>query len=137
MAVLTTIATHAAELSGLTAAWSELAETAGQPYTRAEWMLSWWKHAAPPSVDLSVVASFAGPDLIGIAPFFATRERPAVYRLLASPVCAGLAPLVRPGAEEEVAASTCAALAALPNPPGMLVLSRLAEDSAWPRMLAE
>ena len=137
MAVLTTIATSTAELSSLTTAWSELADAAGHPYARAEWMLSWWKHAAPPAVDLAVVASFAGPELIGIAPFFATRERPTVYRLLASPVCAGVEPLARPGAEEEVAASTCAAMAALPHPPGMLVLKRLAEDSAWPRLLAE
>jgi CelD/BcsL family acetyltransferase involved in cellulose biosynthesis len=136
VAVLTTIATNVAELSSLSAAWSELAETAGQPYARAEWMLSWWKHAAPPSVDLAVVASHAGPELIGIAPFFATRERPRVYRLLTSPVCAGVVPLARPGAEEEVAASTCAALASLPGPPGMVVLNRLAEGSEWPRMLA-
>lgn len=137
MAVLTTvIATDAAELAGLAAAWNGLAVAVGHPYARAEWMLSWWKHAAPPSVDLAVVASYAGPELVGIAPFFATRERPRVYRLLASPVCAGVEPLARPGAEEDVAASTSAALAALPDPPGMLVLNRLAEDSAWPELLA-
>ena len=137
MAALTVIATDASELAGLTAAWNELAAAGGYPYARAEWMLSWWKHAAPRSADLAVVASYAGPELIGIAPFFATRERPRVYRLLTSPVCAGVVPLARPGREEEVAASTCTALASLPDPPGLVVLNRLGEDSTWPRMLAK
>ena len=126
-----------AELAELVPQWDGLAIAAGRPYMTPEWALAWWKHAAPPGAQLRAVAVFDGAALSGMAPCFVTSQRPITYRMLASPICAGVEPLARLGAERGVAAAISESLSSMAPRPALVVLTRLREGSDWPRMLAD
>jgi CelD/BcsL family acetyltransferase involved in cellulose biosynthesis len=61
-------------------AWDELAVYHRQPYSSPAWVLSWWRHVAPPAAQLRAVLVFDGVDLVGIAPFFVDKGRSGLVR---------------------------------------------------------
>jgi CelD/BcsL family acetyltransferase involved in cellulose biosynthesis len=118
-------------------AWSELAAVRERPFCQPEWMLAWWRNAAPEGSQLRTVLVLDGERLIGIAPYFAGRGRAGRtdYRLLASGVSHPLDVLAVPGHEDEVAAAVARTLAAARPKPTLVTFEGLDEDSAWPAAL--
>jgi len=53
-------------------AWDELALAAALPLCAPGWMLSWWRHLAPPG-ELRVMAVREAGELLALAPWFAQR----------------------------------------------------------------
>jgi CelD/BcsL family acetyltransferase involved in cellulose biosynthesis len=54
--------------------WRALAEAARNPYALSEWMLAWWRHAAPAGAELSVLVLREQEDIVAIGPFFVDRR---------------------------------------------------------------
>lgn len=120
------------------AAWDALAVTCRRPYCSPAWMLSWWRHAAPPEAELRVVIARDGDDLIGVAPFFLHPKGNLIrYRLLASGLSSGLEPLARPGSERAAAAIFAATISEAQPSPDFLTLEWIASSSPWPNLLKE
>jgi len=100
-AVVAAIVETLDELEPHRSAWDELACALGRPLCAPSWMLSWWRHNAPPSASLRTVVATSGGRLVGVAPYFAqTGSRGRTdYRLLGSGVSQRIAPLAEPGLE--------------------------------------
>jgi CelD/BcsL family acetyltransferase involved in cellulose biosynthesis len=125
-------------LEELRVPWERLAIASRLPYCLPAWALAWWRHAAPAGAALRAVVVFDDDELAGLAPFFIDpRERPAVYRLLGSPICARVEPLARRDKEPEVAAAIAESLGSTVPKPGAVALRRLVAGSAWPERLAD
>ena len=116
--------------------WDRLALMRRQPYAAPDWMLSWWRHAAPASSRLLVVVVRDGGEVIGVAPWHQHRLRTGlrVARLLGTGH--RVEPLALPGREGEVAGAVGAAFDALAGGPGALALDRIDARSPWPVLLA-
>lgn len=83
------------ELLGLEEKWSELSRVAGADplFSRPGWVRPWWEIFGRSGDGLAVTALYEGPQLIGLAPYYLTREK---HRGLPAKV---LAPLARTTAE--------------------------------------
>ena len=119
------------------AAWSELADLRRRPYCRPEWMLAWWRHAAPTGSLLRTVLVLDGERLVGIAPYFAGPGRAGRtdYRLLSAGASHPLDLLAEDGCEAAVASAVAAALAGARPRASLVTFEGLDEDSAWPAAL--
>jgi len=126
-----------AALEPLLAGWDALAVAERLPYCAPAWQLAWWRHAAPAGARLRVVAVWDGRRLAGVAPFFARRAVPGVWRygLLASGVSSRVEPLADPGRREAVAGVVAATLAGARPRPDQIDLPEIRADSPWPRLL--
>jgi hypothetical protein len=93
------------QIESIWAQWDELAVLTSSPYCCPAWMMAWWRHVAPSTAQLRVVAVFDGADLLGVAPFFVDRGLGGVrrYRLLGAGTSAPLGIIARSGAERMVA----------------------------------
>nr|MBA3305256.1 hypothetical protein [Thermoleophilaceae bacterium] len=101
-----------AELEAYGASWDALAVKLGRPYCAPAWMLAWLRHAEP-RAKLRTVVALDGERMVGIAPFYVTRNRLGVgrYSLLAAASCSPVEPLAEPGREREAAAAFASCLA--------------------------
>lgn len=128
----------AAALEPLMAAWDELAVAERLPYCAPAWQLAWWRHAAPAGARLRVIAVWEGDELAGIAPFYAHRALPGIWRygLLASRASSRVEPLARAGRQEEVARVIAGTLAGLRPHADQIDFPEIRAGSPWPRLLA-
>ena len=115
-------------------AWSGLATERRRPYCQHQWMLAWWRHARPQRAQLRVVLVLDGDELVGVAPYFAGRERTGRidYRLLASGFSHPLDILAAAGREADVATAVAAALARARPRPSLVTFEGLSVGSSWP-----
>jgi CelD/BcsL family acetyltransferase involved in cellulose biosynthesis len=122
------------DLASHLAGWNALAAQCRRPYCQPQWMLAWWHHAAPPGAVLRVVLVLDGEELIGVAPYFAGRERTGRidYRLLASGLSHPLDILAVAGREPDVATAVAAALARARPRPSLVTFEGLPAGTGWP-----
>jgi CelD/BcsL family acetyltransferase involved in cellulose biosynthesis len=120
--------------------WDALAVARGQPLSSPAWMLGWWRHVAPRSAELRIVAVHDRGSVIGLVPLYvelARRSTARCYRLLAHDFASVVSPLARPGREWDVAESTAALLAARDLRPDLLELGPLPVSASWAVALRE
>src|ERR1022692_2155840 len=121
-------------LEGLRGAWDALAVTNSAPESGPGWMLAWWRHVAPPSAELRIVAVSDRDELIGIAPLYLDRgqsQSDRRYRLLASNFSASVTPLALPDRAWDVAKAVTDTLVACEPQPSALELAPMPATSPW------
>ena len=88
------------------AQWRTLAIQQGRPYCLPEWMLAWWRHAAPADAEFRVLILREGDVLVGVGPFFLHRRFGLRHlRFLGAGTSSTVAPLVKDGARPYLAAA--------------------------------
>jgi CelD/BcsL family acetyltransferase involved in cellulose biosynthesis len=117
--------------------WDDLAVELKKPFCCPAWMVSWWRHAAPPDGRLRAIAVWEGAALIGVAPFYAQPRWGGVaeYQLLAGATTARIEPLARRGRERDVASLASRALRRLQPRPTTISLDGIERASRWPALL--
>src|SRR4051812_10590831 len=122
----------------LAADWDRLSVQCSRPYCAYAWLSSWWRHVAPKDALLRVVVVTEGSAVVGIAPWYQTRDRLGVRMLrpLGWPTCSRVEPLAVPGRELEVASGVAAALAAAPDAPDAVAFEAVDRRSHWAGDLA-
>ncbi|HEX2291891.1 MAG TPA: GNAT family N-acetyltransferase [Gaiellaceae bacterium] len=124
----------AGRLEGVAREWDELAVAGARPYASPHWLLPWWQALAPPGARLATVVVRDREAVAGIAPFFVERRGLGARAVaLGRGVSAGVEPLAREGAEDEVARLAAAALA---DAAPVLFLDAVPAGSRWPGLLA-
>ena len=126
-------------LDGLRSEWDELAVACALPLMAPATVMSWWRHLAPPGAEPRSVAVRDGKRLVGLAPFYVTRQgRQRVdYRLPGIELAARLSPLATPGREWEVAGAVAQALATARPRPDLIALEGHTVASGWPAALRD
>jgi CelD/BcsL family acetyltransferase involved in cellulose biosynthesis len=120
-------------------AWDELAVSRSMPYCSPAWMLSWWRHVAPPQALLRTVLVLDGKDLVAVAPFFIDRGVGGLIRcrLLGARTSSRVDFLVAAGLEREVAAIVVELVDSSEPPPDLIMLEGVATNRDWPRLMKE
>jgi CelD/BcsL family acetyltransferase involved in cellulose biosynthesis len=120
------------------AAWDELAVRSGRPFCSPEWMLTWWRHAAPAGARLRLIVARDGTRLVGVAPLFVVRgrARPSRYRVLGAGTSMRVEPVAIPGEEARAGAAFARALGAADPRPDLMLFEGIPSSSPWPRLLA-
>jgi hypothetical protein len=96
-------------LKSVAAAWDDLACANGRPQMAPAWVLGWFRHLAPATVEPRTIVVRDGEQIVAIAPFFVEPGKGRVdYRIPNIETCAGLSPLALPGREAEAAAAIAA-----------------------------
>ena len=132
-----------AELEALAPDWDRLAEGARAPFGAPAWALGWWRHLAPRGARLAVVAVRDADELVGLAPFYASRRfGVTVLRLISAGLASRVDILASRDREREVAAALAGALAGEVRPDLLrwegvdgvdaLGAAALAELARWP-----
>ena len=116
--------------------WDALALARGRPYCTPGWMLAWLREVAPADALIRACAVHDGGELVGLAPFWTTREG-GRYGLLAERTSSPVEPLAAGGREQEVATAVAAILAGAEPRPRELELIGHPGGSGWPLLLAE
>jgi len=125
-----------AQLDALAPAWDRLAEDAGSPFGAPTWVRAWWRHLAPRGARLAVVAVHDADELVGLAPFYASRRLGVtVLRLISADLASRVDILARPGRELEVAGALAGALAAELRP-DVLRWEGVDASTRWPQRLS-
>jgi CelD/BcsL family acetyltransferase involved in cellulose biosynthesis len=128
-----------AALDPLLDEWSELADLNAAATCDPAWMLSWWRHLAPPSTELRVVAVRDRDELIGVFPFCAdpaTRGGQA-YRLMAGELSSSVSPLSRPDRVWDAARAAGELLHRKEHRPDLIEMSPTPAFSPWTTALRE
>ena len=127
------VVTDERDATPFVAQWQALAVEASNPYCAPEWMLSWWRRAAPPRCELRVVVVLDEEVVVGIAPLFADRRlRGTVrYRVLGAGTSARVDLLARRGREREVARRVASILAVTSPRPHAFVFEGIPAESGW------
>jgi CelD/BcsL family acetyltransferase involved in cellulose biosynthesis len=117
--------------------WDRLAIELEQPYCTPSWMLAWWRHAVTGTAKLRTVVVSDGDELVGIAPYFAQVESlgRVEYRILGAGQAHRIAPLAKPGREEEVASAMAEAFSRARPRPSRFLMEALDAASPWPDLL--
>ncbi len=122
-------------LEALAPEWDALAVANALPLMAPAWIISWWRHLAPPSAEPRVVVVRDRDGLIiGVAPFYLSRSARfgrLDYRLPGIELASRLSPLAAPGREWEVAGTTAHALAHAEPRPDLVALESVPPASAW------
>ena len=123
------------QLEPFLADWDRLAEEAGQPFGRPDWLLGWWRarsefHQPPGALRIVLVSDEQG--LAGVAPMFIEdpQARVARWRFLGQLPFWGVGPVVRPEGAERTVGSMAEALASAPAG-RKLSLLMTAYDPRW------
>jgi CelD/BcsL family acetyltransferase involved in cellulose biosynthesis len=122
--------------SSLTAAWEDLAVGQGLPLCAPGWMLSWFRHLAPPRSELRIVAVREGSELLALAPWFADRgpgSRVDV-RFLGAEISDRVDILCRAGREQEVEGHLRRTI--MQMGPDLVSFEAVPAGSRWARRLA-
>jgi CelD/BcsL family acetyltransferase involved in cellulose biosynthesis len=119
--------------------WTELANLSSAATCGPAWTLAWWRHLAPPSAELRVIAVRAKDGLIGVLPFYADpKDRGGRrYRLLAGEVSSSVSPLARPDRVWDVAAAAGNLLHRKGHRPDLIEMSPTPAFSPWNLALRE
>jgi CelD/BcsL family acetyltransferase involved in cellulose biosynthesis len=127
-----------AEAQSLATEWDALAVARSLPLCAPGWMLSWWRHLAPPASELRVIAVRDGSQLVALAPWFVqvgAGGRTDV-RFLGAELSDRVDVLCASGREREVAAALRQALARLRPRPDVIAFEAVPLTSLWTRRLA-
>ena len=120
--------------------WDALAVGCGAPTSCPGWMLGWWRHLAPSSAALRLIAVRRDGELIGVLPFYvdlASRSTERVYRLLADDFSPRVMPVGRPDCIWGVAQAAARLLGRPELRPDRIELGPIPADSPWPVALRE
>jgi CelD/BcsL family acetyltransferase involved in cellulose biosynthesis len=117
--------------------WDALAVACAAPASSPSWMLAWWRHVAPASAELRLVAVRDRDRLIGVVPLFVDPAQGSGLRLLAYDFSSSVTPLAGPDREWEVAEAAAAVLAEQVPSPESILLAPMPADSVWPMALRE
>jgi CelD/BcsL family acetyltransferase involved in cellulose biosynthesis len=91
-------------LEHLVESWRDLAETAHAPYALPDWMLAWWRNAAPSGSEIRVLVLRDRGSIAGIGPFFVDRRFGLRrLRVLGAGVSSAPTVIARDGAYEALA----------------------------------
>jgi CelD/BcsL family acetyltransferase involved in cellulose biosynthesis len=123
----------------LAPAWDELAVACRLPLCAPGWMLSWWRHMAPPkNGGLRILAVRDGSELLAIAPWFiGIGETGRVdVRFLGAERSDRVDVLCRAGRETQVAGALRKAIGALVPRPDLVAFEAVPISSGWTRLLA-
>lgn len=125
-------------LERLVPEWDAMAVAAARPYCAPDWLLAWWRHAAPAGARLRVAVALEDDRLIGLAPFYARPARGRAERLalLGAGASNRVQPLAAPGRSGPVAAQLAAALSGLAPSPSLVTLAGVAASTGWPELLS-
>lgn len=118
--------------------WDELAVACSLPLCAPGWMLSWWKHVAPPRTVLRILAVRDGPQLLALAPWFlhTDEDKRADMRFLGAELSDRVDILCRPGREREAAQALRRALGTATPHPDLIAFEAVSLNSPWPHLLA-
>jgi CelD/BcsL family acetyltransferase involved in cellulose biosynthesis len=121
----------------LAPAWDELAVGCSLPLCAPGWMLSWWRHLAPPASALRIVVVRDGSELLAIAPWFVqTGENGRVdLRFLGAEHSDRVDILCRPGREREAAQALRRTLSTLAPQPHLIAFEAVPINSRWTQLL--
>jgi len=120
--------------------WDALAVGCGAPTSCPAWMLAWWRHLAPASAALRLIAVRRDGELIGVLPFYvdsASRSTERVYRLLADDFSPRVMPVGRPDRIWETAQAAAGLLGRPELRPDRIELGPTPADTPWPVALRE
>jgi len=120
--------------------WDALAVGCSAPTSCPAWMLAWWRHLAPASAALRLIAVRRDGELIGVLPFYvdsASRLTERVYRLLADDFSPRVMPVGRPDCIWETAQAAAGLLARPGLRPDRIELGPTPADTPWPVALRE
>jgi CelD/BcsL family acetyltransferase involved in cellulose biosynthesis len=120
-------------LEDLYAEWDALAVANGLAQMSPAWILSWWRHLAPPHAVPRTVIVRDRERLVGLAPFYIQeRRRGRVdYRLPGIELAARLAPLAAANREWDVAEAIGRTLAQATPRPDLIALEGAPLASHW------
>jgi CelD/BcsL family acetyltransferase involved in cellulose biosynthesis len=125
------------QLDSLRGSWDSLAVGVRSPFGAPDWALAWWRHLAPKSARIAVVAVHAGDELIGLAPFYSLRRLGVTeLRLLSGGFASRLGILASPGREREVAAAIARAFIDADLGPDVFRFEGMDAASPWPGWLS-
>jgi CelD/BcsL family acetyltransferase involved in cellulose biosynthesis len=128
---------ESSELEPLQASWDELAVAVRSPFAAPAWAAAWWRHLSPDGARLAVVAVHAGDQLVGLAPFYASRRLGVTeLRLLSGGFASRPGILARSGHERDVADAIPQALADANLRPDALRWEAVDAASPWPDWLS-
>jgi CelD/BcsL family acetyltransferase involved in cellulose biosynthesis len=135
------VAESLGELDPLLPGWDRLAASVGQPYSRPDWLLEWWRARTAgkgPADRLRVILVCDAQGLAGVAPMFveSARARVAHWRFLGQGAFPGVGLLVRPEGADDTIRFIARAIASSRPPPGILFMHAIDIDCAWPESLA-
>jgi CelD/BcsL family acetyltransferase involved in cellulose biosynthesis len=122
------------------AAWDALAVARGLPMSAPAWMLGWWRHVAPRSAELRIIAVRDHDRIIGIVPLYVDLGRRSAarsYRLLAHDLASVVGPLAQANFEWEIAEAAAKLLATRELRPDLLELGPIPVSSPWGIALRE
>jgi CelD/BcsL family acetyltransferase involved in cellulose biosynthesis len=127
------------DVERLRSQWDDLAISSKKPYCSPAWMLSWWRHVAPPSSLLRIVVVLEKNELLGVAPLFTDKGFGILnrYRLLGGPTSSRVDMLATNGLEREVAEVFAAMLSEAQPNVDVLMFEGIPEHSPWPQLLEE
>jgi CelD/BcsL family acetyltransferase involved in cellulose biosynthesis len=119
------------------AGWDALAVAAGRPYCAPGWQLPWWSAVRPPDAELRAIAVHDCSGLVGMAPFYLTRDRFGIttWRVLADVNSSFAEPIAAPGRRAEVAAAIALALRRADRPVDVLSLHAVPQAGGWAGLL--
>jgi CelD/BcsL family acetyltransferase involved in cellulose biosynthesis len=103
-------------------------------------MLAWWRHLAPASAALRLIAVRRDRELIGVLPFYvdlASRSTERVYRLLADDFSPRVMPVGRPDCIWDTAQAAAGLLGRPELRPDRIELGPTPADTPWPVALRE
>jgi CelD/BcsL family acetyltransferase involved in cellulose biosynthesis len=124
-------------LDALGPGWDALSEDVQAPYGAPAWALAWWRHLAPRGARLAVIAVHEADQLVGLAPFFASRGLGVTeLRLISADLASRAGILARAGREGEVATALAGALADEVRP-HLLRWEGVDASSRWPQRLSQ
>ncbi|MGZ6564696.1 MAG: GNAT family N-acetyltransferase [Solirubrobacteraceae bacterium] len=124
----------------LASEWDALAVGCGAPTSCPAWMLAWWRHLAPSSAVLRLIAVRRDGELIGVLPFYvdlASRSTERVYRLLADDFSPRVMPVGRPDCIWEAAQAAAGLLGRPELRPDRIELGPTPAGAPWPVALRE
>ncbi len=118
--------------------WDQLAVACSLPLCAPGWMLAWWRHLAPASSAIRIVAVRDSGRLIGLAPWFvqAGQNGRVDVRFLGAELSDRVDILCSPGREQEVVRALRDALRRVTPRPDLVAFEAVPVGSHWTRRLA-
>jgi CelD/BcsL family acetyltransferase involved in cellulose biosynthesis len=118
--------------------WDRLAVAQATPLCAPGWMLSWWRHMAPPDSQLRVVAIRDQDRLIALAPWFVDRGEGSRVdvRFLGAEISDRVDVLCLAGREREARKALLAAITQIRPRPDLVSFEAVSARSEWSRHLA-
>jgi CelD/BcsL family acetyltransferase involved in cellulose biosynthesis len=118
--------------------WDEMAVSQASPFASPKWLLPWLAHALPERSELRTVVVSDGPELLGVAPFYAQWGRlgRVDYRLVGAGLTQRRSLIAKPGHEDEVADAVAATIGKASPRPDLIAFEAIDGSSDWPERLA-